>query len=185
MQIGCGSRNPEILRRLKPDPAIDDLRELMAAASCFNTAPETVAHLISLGAEINDQSNGGSTALDSCLRQFAWRESVFEATYPYYKHVVVPLSRLTRSLDALRSLLTRGARWIPEPHAISDVRKALYRLDAEAISVVVELLRTHGACDEAILKDLVRTPKMRSLLATVARRHGVGHRGGKRSSRER
>jgi len=27
LQIACGSRDLEILKRLKPDPAVDDLRE--------------------------------------------------------------------------------------------------------------------------------------------------------------
>jgi hypothetical protein len=169
LQIACGSRKPEILRRLKPDPAIDDLRELVAAASSFSTTPETVAYLISLGADINDQPSGGSTALDSCLRQFGWRESVLDAPYPYYQRATVPVARLTGSLDALRSLLARGARWIPAGPSISDVRKALYRLDAQAVAAVVDLLRGSTACDDEILKELVRTPKMRSLLAAAKR----------------
>lgn len=64
LQIACGSRKPEILRRLKPDPAIDDLRELMAATSAYATTPETVAYLVRLGAEVNDRVDGGSTVLD-------------------------------------------------------------------------------------------------------------------------
>jgi len=59
--------------------------------------------------------------------------------------------------------------WAPDEHSISEVRRALYRLDGEAVSVVVELLRVNGACDEAVLRDLVRTAKMHSLL-TAARR---------------
>lgn len=59
LQIASGSRVPEILKRLKPDPAVDDLRELMAAAASFHTTTENVAHLMRLGAEINDKLVAG------------------------------------------------------------------------------------------------------------------------------
>jgi hypothetical protein len=77
------------------------------------------------------------------------------------------------------SFVTWGA-----PSSTDFVRKALYRLDAEAVSVVVELLRKHQACDEAIMKELVRTPKMRSLLA-AARRKVDDQRSSKRPPRGR
>src|SRR3954468_7897581 len=41
LQIACRSKEPKILKRLKPDPSTDNLRELMAAASLITT-PETV-----------------------------------------------------------------------------------------------------------------------------------------------
>ncbi len=68
LQIACSSRKPDILRQLKPDPARDDLRELMAAAGQWTTTPETVAYLVSLGADVNDRADGGSTVLDAALR---------------------------------------------------------------------------------------------------------------------
>jgi hypothetical protein len=73
LQIACQSRKPEILKRLKPDPATDDLGELMRAAASFITTPETVAYLVSLGADVNDKQDGGSTVLDTCLRYAAER----------------------------------------------------------------------------------------------------------------
>ena len=74
LQIACGSRVPEILKRLKPDPAVDDLRELMTAAASLYTTPECVAYLMRLRAEINDKVDGGSTALERCLSNFGWTE---------------------------------------------------------------------------------------------------------------
>jgi hypothetical protein len=157
LQIACRSKKPEILKRLKPDPETDDLRELMAAAASLITMPETVAYLVSLGAPINDKLDGGSTVMDAYLRHFEWRETVWDAAYVAYQHSTVPASRLGKSLDALRFLLTRGARWTPDQRTIADVRRALYHVDAEAISTVVDVLRTHRACDEAVLRALVRT----------------------------
>jgi hypothetical protein len=168
LQIACHSKEPKILKRLKPDPAIDDLRELMAAAAALITTPETIAYLVSLGADVNDKSDGGSTVLETCLRNFGWRESVWEASYPY-RHSIVPASRLGKSLDALRFLLDKGARWTPDDRAIGDTRRALYRVDAEGAASVVELLRTHNACDDNTITSLIRTEKMRNLLAEVRR----------------
>ena len=45
----AAAARPEILRQLKPDPARDDLRELMAGSGPFSTTPETVACLIRFG----------------------------------------------------------------------------------------------------------------------------------------
>jgi hypothetical protein len=113
LQIACGTKKPEILKRLKPDPATDDLRALMAAASLITT-PETVAYLVSLGADVNDKLDGGSTVLDTCLRYVGWKETVWEESYLTYRHSTVPISRLGKSLDALRFLLEHGARWTPD-----------------------------------------------------------------------
>ena len=52
----------------------------MAAAASLITTPETMAYLVSLGADVNDKSDGGSTVLETCLRNFAWREAVWEDT---------------------------------------------------------------------------------------------------------
>lgn len=49
-------------------------------------------------------------------------------------------------------------------------RRALYNVDGEAISAVIDLLRTHRACDDRALKPLARTPKMRGILADADRR---------------
>ena len=44
MVIACSSSKPEILRQLKPDPARDDLRELMAASgTLFHSLVATIA----------------------------------------------------------------------------------------------------------------------------------------------
>jgi hypothetical protein len=95
------------------------------------------------------------------------------------------VSQLGKSLDALRFLLEKGARWTPDDRAIGDTRRALYRVEGEGILAVVELLRTHQACDEKILSDLVRTEKMRSILADVNRRRASAERQVKRVSGRR
>ena len=176
LQIACASRKPEILRRLKPDPAIDNLRELMAAAASFITTPETVAYLVRLGADVNDKADGGSTVLDACLRNFGWKETVWEAPYGGYRHTTVPVSRLGKSLEALRSLLKQGARWTPDDRSIGKVRRSLYRVDAEAITAVMNLLHSHGACGDDVAKAVLRTPRMRQILAVAERSRSTTQR---------
>lgn len=141
----------------------------MAAAAALVTTPETIAYIVSLGADVNDKPDGGSTVLDTCLRNFGWREAVWEPSYLIHRHSTVPASRLGKSLDALRFLLEKGARWTPDDRSVAETRRALYRVDGEAISIVVDLLRTHHACDDNILTALVRTEKMRNILAEASR----------------
>ncbi len=167
LQIACSSRKPEILRQLKPDPAHDDLRELMAAAGGWTTTPETVAYLVSLGADVNDRADGGSTVLDAALRYFGWKEAVWEGPYDAYRRAAVPLAKLQSSLEALRSLMARGARWVPEARAITEVRRALYRTEPAAVMAVVDLLRAQHACGDETLAALIAAPKMRALLAAA------------------
>jgi len=134
LQIACGSRKLAILQRLKPDPTVDNLSELMAAAASIMTTPETVAYLVKLGASINDKADGGSTVLNACLRNFGWRETVWDAPYGMYRHRTVPVSRLGESLGALEFLLKNGARWTPDEHSIGEARRSLYRIDGEGVA---------------------------------------------------
>ncbi len=164
LQIACGSRVPEILKRLKPDPAVDDLRELMTAAASWHTTPECVAYLMRLGADINDKVDGGSTALGRCLSNFGWTEAVWEYGS---RSVAIPIARLREPLEALRFLLENGARWTPDERLIADTRRSLYRLEQEATVIVLDLLRKYRACDDKVLDALIGTPKMRGILKAV------------------
>jgi len=164
LQIACSSRDLEILKRLKPDPAVDDLRELVAAAATWRINIECVAYLVRLGAHINDKPDGGSTVLNRCLSNFGWNEQIWD--YEYRK-IAVPVASVRQSLDALRFLLGEGARWTPDDRSITDTRRSLYSLEAEAIAVIIDLLRKHRTCDDTVIDALVRTPKMRSILKAV------------------
>ena len=181
LEIACRQRNPDILKRLKPDPAVDDLQVLASAVSPYGSSPETVAYLVKLGANVNDKSDGGSTLLEGALRNFAWKEAYSERPYETWRNSVVPLSRLGKALDALHFLLDHGARWTPGDRAMAETRRAMYQVDADGVSAVIELLRTHQACPEPVLKELVRTPKMKMLLADVVRRKAADERAGHRA----
>jgi hypothetical protein len=85
-----------------------------------------------------------------------------------------------KSLAALGFLLEKGARWTPDDRAIADTRRALYRVDGEGVAAVVTLLRAHHACDDNILTALVRTEKMRNMLAEANRQRAGAERHAKR-----
>jgi very-short-patch-repair endonuclease len=127
LQIACHSKEPKILKRLKPDPAIDDLRELMAAAASFITTPETIAYLVSLGADVNDKSDGGSTA--SRARDQMW---------------------LIHSLDPSRDLKPEDLRrrlveFVRDPNAKRrEIDKATRRAESPFEKAVMERLVATG-----------------------------------------
>lgn len=54
------------------------------------------------------------------------------------------------------------------PPVLAETRRALYRVEDEAVVTVVDLLRAHHACDDAVLKALTSTDKMRAILSAVA-----------------
>lgn len=176
LQIACSSRKLAILQRLKPDPAVDNLSELMASAASIMTTPETVAYLVKLGANMNDKADGGSTVLNACLRNFGWRERVWDAPYGMYRDRTVPVSRLGQSLTALQFLLKGGARWTPDERSIGEARRSLYRIDGEGVATLIDHLRTHGACSDAVLRELLKTPKMRAMLKAAERLRPQNHR---------
>ena len=163
LQEACISGHLEIVKRLKPDPASDDLSELLREASTF-AKRDVIAYLLSLGASPNDKPNGGSSALDGCLRALQWEDS-----YHFHSNKVIPASSLTKSRAVIGLLLERGALWRPDARTIADVRKALYHIDPDVITEITDRLRDQHACDDGVLHELLRTPKMQELLRASRR----------------
>lgn len=69
----CVAGHTEILKRLKPDPAYDDLGKLLEEAAFF-AQREPMAYLLSLGANPNNKPDGGSGALEACIRHLGWED---------------------------------------------------------------------------------------------------------------
>jgi ankyrin repeat protein len=170
LQEACICGRVEIVKRLKPDPSSDDLSGLLRDASTF-AKRDVIAYLLSLGASPNDKPNGGSSALDGCLRALQWEDS-----YHFHSDKVLPASNLTKSRAVIGLLLERGARWRPDARTIADVRKALYHIDPEVITEITDRLRDWHACDDGILHELLRTPKMQELLQASRRSKVVAER---------
>jgi hypothetical protein len=159
LEEACSSGHVEIVKRLKPDPTTDNLGDLLKAASTF-AKRDVIPYLLTLGADPNDKPNGGSSALDGCLKYLQWEDS----SQFFAQQRVVPASNLTKSRATVRLLLESGAKWRPDAQTIAEVRRGLYHIDPEVITEFVERLRFHQACGEDVLHDLLRTPKMQQLL---------------------
>jgi len=108
--------------------------------------------------------SAGSSALDGCLRALQWEDS-----YHFHSNHVIPASSLTKSRAVIDLLLERGALWRPDARTITDVRKALYHIDPDVITEITDDLRDQHACDNGVLHELLRTPKMQELLRTSRR----------------
>jgi hypothetical protein len=66
MAAAALAKDPKILMRLKPDPDVDNVDELLTNAATFGRV-DAVRSLLRLGAKANDKPDGGCTALVECL----------------------------------------------------------------------------------------------------------------------
>jgi len=174
----------DILRRLKPDPNRDDLAGLLASAATF-AHTDVISYLLRLGANPNDKPNGGSSALDACIRHLGWEN--FDRIL-YGRHQQTPSYKVSKTREAIRLLVEHRAVWEPGD-SLNDVRRTLYGIDPEVTVELVGLLLKHRACDDVTLHDLLRTPRMRQHMKTSVQRLSRlgltldGRRGSKSGSR--
>lgn len=157
LEEACTFGHLEILERLvKPDPSLDgrQLRDLLSAASTFANG-DIITYLLSRGAKPNDRADGGSTALNACIRNLGW-EDIGVVLYGR----LTPSHKVSKTRGALCLLLEHGAVWKPG-ESLKEIRRALYRLQPAVIVELVGLLLKHHACDEGTTHDLLRTPRMR------------------------
>jgi len=151
----------EVLKRLKPDPSHINLSELLESAAMF-AHKEMMAYLIGLGARLNDKANGGSSALDNCLRHLSWED--FDRIRYGGRHYQSPAYKVSKTRDAIRLLVEHGALWNPGD-SLNDVRRSLYRIDPEVTVELAGLFLKYHACDDTTLRDLLRPSRMQQHLA--------------------
>lgn len=155
LEQACYQENLEVLKRLGPDPQLDNLAELLECAAFGRK--EIIKYLLELGAYPNDKPNGGSTAVDRCLSHLD-----FEA--------VIYRQRLTRwhvhrTMECLEELIKHGAIWKPDnSRQMSNVRRTLYRADPEVAVDLITLVVKNKSCSEETVRELLRPPKMRQHL---------------------
>ena len=155
----------EILKRLKLDPNRDDLGGLLTSAATF-AHTDVISYLLELGAKPNDKPNGGSSALDACIRHLGWENS---DRILYGQHQQTPSYKVFKTREAIRLFVEHGAVWAPGD-SLNDVRRTLYGIDPEVTVELVGLLVKHRACDDATLHDLLRTPRMQQHMTTSEHR---------------
>jgi hypothetical protein len=176
----CGSGNVEILKRLKPTGA-DDLAGMLERAA-FSAYQDVLEYLFDLGAKPNDRPDGGSSALEACIRHLGW-EDFDRVRYGYGTNYLTPGYKVSKGREAIKLLLQRGAMWKPEPSTLNDTRRILYRLEPDvAVELMALLLKTPAGEDG--VRELLRVPRMRQHVASCERqlaRLGLTQDGGRRS----
>jgi hypothetical protein len=165
MREACWSRNAQVLKRLRLDPARDDPTELLRDSGA-HTSGEVVSVLLELGASPNDKPDGGSTVLDSLIARLDW-EDVNARLWGGVNYRAT-LEKTSKTRTAIRQMVELRALWKPDRLAMNDARRALYRTVPEVLFELVHLFTTHGACDDETLHDLLRTPRMQEHLAPVS-----------------
>jgi hypothetical protein len=163
LEEACHSETLDVLKKLKPDPSRDNLTELLGWAAIY-CRKETLEYLMEIGANQNDKANGGSSALDTVLREFrAIRFDVYDWKRLKSKYDV------SRSLDCVRVLLAHGAIWNPEEsYDLNCLRRTLLECEPEVTIELLKLFREYNACPAARVHRLLGTPRMKDHLKLVA-----------------
>jgi hypothetical protein len=99
----CYGENPDVLRKLKPNPERDNLSDLINCASATSRT-EAIKCLLEIGAKPNDKANRGSTAMDLCLSHL-----LQEDIDALFSRRQVSQWRARRTMESLTELAQNGA----------------------------------------------------------------------------
>jgi len=157
LQQACYSENADVLKKLKPDPNRDNLSELLKHAVGRRA---TMQYLLEIGANPNDKSNGGSSALDSAL----WWLNI-AGFDPYRRNSLKPKYQLSKAFDCIAELLVHRAVWNPnEQSQINSLRRILLECEPDVTIELLKLFRSHNACPAEHVHKLLGTPRMKEHL---------------------
>lgn len=161
LEEACHSDNPDVLKKLKPDPNCDNLSDLLNQAS-FWPRKGIVEYLLQVGAKPNDKPGGGSSALDAALRNLH-----FASVSQYGGNRLKSRYDVSRSLDCVRELLAHGAIWDPdEKYELASLRRSLLECQPEVTIELLRLFRAHDACPAERVHKLLGTPRMKEHLSS-------------------
>lgn len=139
VEEACSNGHDEILRRLRPDPAVDDFEELYRRA-----ANERVVGVLAEEALPRD----GSAVIEWQLSRLVWSGRV--------------------STGTLRALFTLGVRWeVSSKAEIAQTRRDLLVLGNWRFEEVMKLLGSGDHCSSEVLVELARTPTMRARMKAL------------------
>ncbi|MBZ5558978.1 MAG: ankyrin repeat domain-containing protein [Acidobacteriia bacterium] len=161
----CAAGSVEIMKRLKPNPT-DDLASMLERAA-FSAHRDVLAYLLDLGANPNGRPDGGSSALEACIRHLGW-EDFDRVRYHYGANYQTPAYKVSKGREAIKLLLQRGAMWKPEPSTLNRTRQILYKLEPEVAVELIGLLLKHEDGENGA-RELLRVPKMRQHMASCER----------------
>ncbi len=158
--------NVAVLKRLRPDPS-DDLAGMLERAA-YRANSGALEHLLALGANPNDKPDGGSSALDACLRILGFEEldRVEHGDVAIYEESP---QKPSSGRSAIRVLLRHGAVWTPDVSTLDATRRILYKLEPACSSELLGQLRARENGEPA-LRELLRVRQLRQYLAFCERR---------------
>jgi hypothetical protein len=161
LEEACGSRNIEAVRRLKPNRT-DNLAAMFDRAA-FYSDRDVLAYLLEMGANPNDRADGGSSALETCIRHLGW-EDFDRVRYNYPTTYQTPAYKVSTTRDAIKLLVQHGAMWKPDPSTLNATRRILYRIEPDVtVELIGQLLKNENG--EAGVQELLRVPRMRQHVA--------------------
>lgn len=157
LEEACRSENLDVLKRLKPDRS-DNLPELLNRAAIW-CRKSTLAYLLELGASPNDKPNGGSSALDTVLRDLGFARPMYGSKGLKSKYDVA------REFECLGELLSRGAIWnVSDAHEMNALRRTLLECEPDVTIDLLQLFRNHNACPAERVHSLLANPRMKQHL---------------------
>jgi hypothetical protein len=134
--------------------------------AAFSAHRDVLAHL-DLGANPNDRPDGGSTALEACIRHLGW-EDFDRIRYSYGANYKTPADKVSKGREAIRLLVQRGAMWKPDPSTLNATRRILYRLEPDVtVELLGRLLSQPNGEDAA--RELLRVSRMKQHVASCER----------------
>jgi hypothetical protein len=158
LEEACRSENLDVLKKLKPDSTLDSLSELLQCAALW-ARKATLEYLLQIGANPNDKPNGGSSALDTALRDLNFaRLDVYDSKRLKSKYDV------SRPLDCVRELLSHGAIWNPDTYEVNSLRRTLLECEPDVTIELLQIFRKHNACPAEKVHRLLGTPRMKEHL---------------------
>jgi ankyrin repeat protein len=124
LREACVKGNLEILKRLKPDPQIDNVSELLSSAA-IATSKDLIDYLLALGATPNDKENGGSSALDHCFWDLG-----FANIHAFINKQPLTRYDVSKVFECIHLLVAHGALWRPTARTgLNSLRQTLYKCE--------------------------------------------------------
>jgi len=163
LREACSKGSLDALKKLKPDPRLDNLSDLLQAAA-LSESKELIDYLLHLGAQPNDKPNGGSSALDRCLWHLPW-----EDRNTFISKQLASKYALAGGFARIERLLEAGAQWRPsDPDGgMKSVRQMLCKCEPAVTVALVKLFAKYKAAPEELLEELLDTPRIRGHLSTI------------------
>jgi hypothetical protein len=146
----------EVIRKIGVDPTRDDPTALLVEYA-FSCKPRIVKMLIEAGADPSN-SHGELAVMESLMTAFTW---AIDARWTH----CTPCSEL----ECIEIVGHAGGRWRPScDRRFRRLRTMLGRAKPNTVIRWLSRIVDSGAIERDVFTELVRTPKMREILATSA-----------------